>query len=113
MEQYIPKAAVIAEMKNRIDKCNTKKRSCPVNTQVEAICDNKIYAYKELLSLLDTLETKEVDLEKEVRNYIEDNFTSVEEPDNYITTVMQLDDMVSFAKHFFELGLKTQKREKA
>jgi hypothetical protein len=61
MAQYIDKSAVIAEINNRIDICNIKKHSCPVNTQVEAICDNKIHAYKELLSFIDTLEVKEAD----------------------------------------------------
>jgi len=109
--ELIDKSKVIAEIEKCIDRCNTKKRSCPVNTQVEAVCDNKIHVYKEILSFIDAIEQKEVDLEKEVRNYIEANFTSVEEPDNYLTTVMQLDDMVSFAKHFFELELKTRKGE--
>ena len=109
--KLIDKAALVAEIMNCIDRCNIKKRSCPANTQVEAICDNKIHAYTELLSFLDTLEVKYVDLEKECKNYLENNFNSVEEPDEFFTTVMQLDDMVLFAKHFFELGLKAQKRE--
>ena len=58
--KLIDKAAVVAEIKNCIDRCNAKKRSCPANTQVEAICDNKIYAYKELLSFLDTIEVKDM-----------------------------------------------------
>ena len=58
--KLIDKDAVITEIKNCIDRCNAKKRSCPVNTQVEAICDNKIYAYKEVLSCLDTLEVKDM-----------------------------------------------------
>lgn len=109
--KLIDKAALVAEIENCIDKCNAKKKFCPVNTQVEAVCDNKIHAYKEILFFISALEVKEVDLWKEVRNYIEENFTSVEEPDEFLTTLMQLDDMVSFAKHFFELGLKTQKVE--
>ena len=70
MTYLIDKSAVIAEINNRIDICNIKKHSCPVNTQVEAICDNKIHAYKELLSFIDTLEVKEVDLEKGVRQIL-------------------------------------------
>jgi len=54
--ELIDKATVIAEIKNRIDRLQNKKRSCPANTPVEAICDNKINAYKELLSSLDILE---------------------------------------------------------
>ena len=58
--KLIDKAAVVAEIMNCIDRCNIKKRSCPANTQVEAICDNKIHAYKELLSFLDTIEVKDM-----------------------------------------------------
>lgn len=50
----------------------------------------------------------EMDLEKEVRKFIKDNCTSVEKPDEFLTTVMQLDDMKIFAKHFYELGLKAR-----
>ena len=63
MKQYIDKDALVAEIEKCIYRCNEKKRSCPVNTQVEAICDNKISAYNEVLSSIDTLEVKEVDEE--------------------------------------------------
>lgn len=52
-----------------------------------------------------------IDIEKEVREYISKNGTSLEEPDEFLTTLMQLDDMVMFAKHFYELGLKARKGE--
>ena len=58
--KLIDKATVVAKIMNCIDRCNIKKRSCPANTQVEAICDNKIHAYKELLSFLDTIEVKDM-----------------------------------------------------
>ena len=50
-----------------------------------------------------------IDIEKEVREYISKNGTSLEEPDEFLTTLMQLDDMVIFAKHFYILGLKAKK----
>lgn len=52
-----------------------------------------------------------IDIEKEVMEYISKNCTSLEEPDEFLTTLMQLDDMVMFAKHFYELGIKTKKGE--
>lgn len=52
-----------------------------------------------------------IDIEKEVREYISKNGTSLEEPDEFLTTLMQLDDMVVFAKHFYELGLNVKKGE--
>ena len=96
MAQYLSKDALVAEINNRIDICNIKKQSCPVNTQVEAICDNKMHAYKELLSFIDSQEVKEVDLEKEIGKYLDAN--DIE----FINQIKLLD----FAKHFFELGLK-------
>lgn len=62
--KLIDKDALVAEIEKCINRCNEKKRSCPVNTQVEAICDNKINAYNEIVSCLNALEVKEVDLEK-------------------------------------------------
>lgn len=94
--ELINKSALVAEIESCINRCNIKKQSCLVNTQVEAICDNKICAYKELLSFLDTLEVKEVDFEKEYEKYYEQ--------ERYIQTF-------KLAKHFFELGLKAQKEE--
>lgn len=52
------------DIENCIDRCNTKKWSCPANTQVGALCDIKICAYKEILSFLDTTKVKNVDLLK-------------------------------------------------
>lgn len=64
-----------------------------------------------LLSFINTLEVKEVNLEKEVRKFIKDNGTSLEEPDEFLTTLMLLDDMVMFAEHFYELGFNKAKKE--
>lgn len=49
-----------------------------------------------------------INIEKEVREYVGKNCASLEEPDEFLTTVMQLDDMVMFAKHFYELGLRAK-----
>lgn len=64
---------------------------------------------KELMNFLDTFEVKEVDLKREVEEYIRKEFTSAEPHDEFLTTVMQLDDMVLFAKHFYELGINSKK----
>lgn len=61
MTHLIDKDALVAEIERCINRCNDKKRSCPVNTQIEAICDNKINAFKEVISLINTIEVKEVD----------------------------------------------------
>lgn len=50
-----------------------------------------------ILGIIDTLEVKEVDLEKEMEKWIENNQDTAGFYNN-----------VEFAKHFFELGLKTK-----
>lgn len=108
--KLIDKDALLAEIEKCVYRCNEKKHSCPVNTQVEAICDNKINAYNEIISHINTLEVKEVDLEKEIQNSIYDHFFDL----NGIaiagcTAYATVEDMVYIAKHFFELGINTQK----
>ena len=60
---------------------------------------------------INTLEVKEVDLEKHLKEDIEDVFfdldgVAVKGATHYLT----VEDVKDIAKHFFELGLKTQKR---
>lgn len=96
MVQYIEKAAIIAEINRVLDSYHPTE-----------ITSGR-YALVDLRDFLDTLEVKEVDLNEEVKKYINDNFISVEKPDEFLTTVMQLDDMVLFAKYFYELGLNSK-----
>ena len=97
MKQYINKAAVVAEIER------IKKKECPTDTY-EGRC--KLFWFQQFLSFLDTLEAKEVDLEKEIvevkHNYKVD--------DNRHTSICSA-DIEWLAKHFFELGLKAQKGE--
>ena len=104
MEQYIDKFALVAEIENRIKelqnfyKENEKKFSSILKTAILLCIDE----CKVILSLIDTLEVKEVDLEKEL--------------DSMITPELKfykaLPSLFDVAKHFFELGLKAQKGEK-
>lgn len=112
----IDKDKVVAEIERKMDKLyNLLPDASKVengNITISESCNTgKYMALESFKKFLDTLETKEVDLEKEVRKFIKDNCTSLEEPDEFLTTLMQLDDMVIFAKHFYELGLKAKKGE--
>ena len=93
MEHLIDKSALVAEIEKRREESwlghYTKEKGI-----VFDITD-------EILSFINTLEVKEVDLEKELSTYLE----VVKAADEDI-------DFVDFAKHFFELGLKAQKGEK-
>lgn len=93
MAQYIDKAAVIAE----IEKLKAYLQI--PNAQLEAIkvCDN-------VISVLNTLEVNEVDLEKEIEE-VKHNYKV---DDNRHTSICSA-DIEWIANHFFELGLKAQK----
>ena len=70
--------------------------------------------------IVNTIETKEVDLEKEIKNridslsnlycYMEDLFNGDEEEGVYPIPEKVTNELFEFAKHFYVLGL-TQKRE--
>lgn len=71
------------------------------------ICYNK--ALQEVQCKLDTIEVKEVDLEKHLKEEIEDVFfdldgVAVVGATHYLT----VEDVKDIAKHFFELGLKAK-----
>ena len=94
MKQCIDKSAVVAEIK-RIEH----------ETNYEAFTDEvlgKRHVCKGLLSFLDTLEVKEADLEKEIE-LVKGDYEQVD--------VAWNNDFDFIAKHFFELGLKSQKGE--
>ena len=93
MAQYIDKAALVAEIKKIY---NEDYKFLPSDL-VESVQDFK----DDLLIALDTLEMKEVDLEKEYKDFVEED-----------TVYNKLVNSIvgkAIAKHFFELGLKTQK----
>lgn len=88
----IDKNVLAAKIKNRI------KETESMRSMVDPFWEGQISAFDSVLKILDTLETKEVDLDEEFdkccKNYIFDD-----ECDVYI------------AKRFFELGLKRKKGE--
>lgn len=98
MVHLIDKDAVVAEIQ-RLHSAHSGKYGCDeVGINLEYLED-----------FLDTLDVKEVDLEKEIQNVIHNHFfdlngIAVVGTSSYAT----VDDMVYIAKHFFELGLKTK-----
>ena len=118
MKEYIDKAAVIEELKKRIEKYKILHSNSQLNLSKIALKEN-IVEYYNFLSFLDTLEVKEVgepsnDLEKEIKEQIDKYYENCNkkleemgEDDNDIS-FLTLD---GFARHFYELGLKAQKGE--
>lgn len=100
MAHYIDKSAVIAEIE-RIYNEVYKFLSSDIADNVQNFKDD-------LLMNLDTLEIKEVNLDKECRKYLTEHFNAYE--DGILQSKrsgMPLDtfDVIHVAKHFFELGM--------
>ena len=95
MEEYIKKSEVIAEIKKRLKHNGTR-----AELDRSAFMAGREKEDEDILTFLDTLEVKEVDLEKDVDAILETNDWNYDKIDFY-----------EFAKHFFELGLEIQKGE--
>lgn len=96
MEQYIPKAAVVAEIERRyklVDKYETNE-FCAVASRDELV---------HIKNFIDTLEVTEVNLQSEI-DRVWDNTSDNFSEDGW----KEFEDI---AKHFFELGLKARKGE--
>lgn len=92
MAKYIDKSALVAEIERRIQFFTEESRNS--NSDI-------VIALFGLKSFLDTLEVKEVDFDEEFNKYhigLYNPFNSGAE-------------IYDFAKHFYELGLNTQKGE--
>ena len=99
MTQYIPKAAVVAEIeKIRNQEIQWMKRQGYTEYH-QGLRDG----YANILSFLDTLEAKDTpdsaDLEEEIENELERTWCG-----EYLDT----DKFRESAKHFYELGLKAK-----
>ena len=103
MKQYINKDAVVAEIEKRRDL----HYKYYMKNGAGSIAECKYDEDKDILSLLGTLEAKEVDLEKVFNDeYLK--FSNDTDAGDYAFPI-DLADFKDFAKHFFELGLKAQK----
>ena len=106
MTQYIDKSAVMAEIERRLNALNKDR-------------DFNYLQIKELealLSFLNTLEVKDVNLDDEKDAYICDHFSEgsdggmISDAYREICGVTYF-DLSNIAEYFFELGIRTQKGE--
>jgi len=101
MIQYIPKDALVAEIRRMIKNAELYiEHHSDNNDRLRYSFEHQRLAMCELLSFLDTLEVREVDLEKEIE-LVKGDYEQVE--------VAWNNDFDFIARHFFELGLKAQK----
>ena len=94
----IDKDEAVSRIKRRIDEINDRTASYPSDSEHDYLCRIEEGAYKNSIHIINSLEVKEVDLEKEVMRYLREIY-------DRDTTVKDV------AKHFFKFGLKTQKGE--
>ena len=102
MKQYIDKDALVAEIERRIKVLNEKLIKHPISSPT---LEKLIEENKKVLSLIDTLDVKEVDLEKEIQQHINDCL-DIKFPTTDIKTIAK--DVEYTAHKFFELGLKVK-----
>jgi uncharacterized protein (UPF0335 family) len=107
MVHLIDKSALVAEIERLKEEALQKKGQCKRHG-LEKIM-HQISAYNKILSFIDTIEVKEVDLEKHLKEDIEEVFfdlngVAVKGATHYLT----VEDVKDIAKHFFELGIKAQ-----
>ena len=79
MAQYIDKSALVAEIERRIDLLKTNESGVFHTFASEMI----IIEYENILSFLDTLEVKEIDLEKSVKGRIDYPLIGADFPNIY------------------------------
>ena len=108
MKQYIDKSALVAEIEKRMKelqdlfKEGEKKLDSFQKTAIHLCIDE----CKVVLNILNTLEVKEVDLEKEIKTVYKSNRRYADKYNMLIVlNELQFSDI---AEHFFELGLKAQ-----
>lgn len=112
MEKYIDKSALVAEIEKRIKNLYPKRGQGMVITKI--LKDH----YEDLLSFINTLEVKEVDLDSNIRTYLTNHFNIYEDgvlQSKKSGLPLSTYDIIKVAEHFFELGMavnnKAQKGE--
>jgi len=96
--KLIGKDAVVAEVEKRYEYLREKEfNSHSIESEI------RMSECQHLMLLLNTLEVKEVDFEKEMYLQINKLHTPLHYED--------YEELKNFAKHFYELGLKSQNAE--
>ena len=102
-KKLIDKDALAREIERRI---KYDEMVMDHNTQITELLSRELNTLYELSSFIKSLEVKEVDLEKEIKE-VKHNYKV---DDNRHTSICSA-DIEWLAEHFFELGIKAQKGE--
>ena len=99
MTQYIDKSALVAEIEKR-------RKEWWFGSSIEA--KYKKEECDDILFFINTLEVKEVDLEKEIKE-VQREYKTIEEYEGYPATIYS-NDIECIAKNFFKLGIKVAQK---
>ena len=102
MKQYIDKDKVVEEIENLISALKEHCNPNPFGNTEECMAAAEIGALNTVLDTINTLEVKEVDLEKSLKGFM--GRYAYENGGEYPSAI-------DIAKHYFELGLKARKGE--
>jgi len=110
MAHLIDKDALVAEIERRLHKYEKEyKELAHYEIWITAKkIEPKIEELKNFRSFINSLEVKEVDLEKEIKDHIKECL-DVKFPTTNVELIKK--DVAYTARKFFELGLKAQKGE--
>jgi len=105
MKHYIDKATIITEIDKRMQELHpTNTHKMQVGERVDRDTLMWLNALTWVKELVNSLEVKEVDLNKEFDKYCDNLYLIDLENEPYV-------ELFECAKYFFNLGLKLQKRE--
>ena len=104
MTQYISKSALVAEMEKRIKGL----KDCHADT-IPGYA-GEISGLERLLSFLDTLETKGVDLDTFDKRVTEMWGRCAANPNDTIAC-LHIDSFIEIARYFYELGLEAKENK--
>lgn len=112
--KLIDKDKIAAEIEKLISNGKLKcQQSQENNDQVSYIAwSEHIATCGKILSFLNTLETKEIDIEKEVIDWWNSHYSSKAYTfEGYTGHYLENSTVIEIAKYFYELGLNTQKEK--
>ncbi len=99
MEQYISKSALVAEIIKRRDAALTRQHNLKSIGQESVLNEMIANELNLIISTINTLEVKEVDLNDYYHKFLEKEWFG----NRHVRTVSEM--MAFTAKHFFELGM--------
>lgn len=111
MKHYIDKDTLVMEIERLISNGQVKLQESQESNDCESYVawSEHIATCIKILSLIDTIETKEVDLKKEIYD-VEKRFGDIDEMGGYRILIFD-DEFRDVLRHFYELGLNAKKGE--